>query len=311
MAAYVLRRLLLGIPTILGVLLIFFLLFFGISSPQTIAQRVKGEKASKEVIEKWIQEKGYDRPRVEICKDFFVHMLTFDFGNSDLDEIPIREKLREGLGPTLALTVPIFLVGIFSAISISLLVAMFRGTYVDRLTLLLCVVGMSIVYFVYILGAQYYLGIVLRWFPVSGWSDRYPMHFLILPILVGVISGLSESVRFYRTVMVNEVHADYIRTARAKGVGEGAIMFKHLLKNAMIPILTRLVMAIPYLIMGSLLLETFFSIPGLGRLTVQSMLNNDFSTASAMVYIGSLLYILFNILTDISYTLVDPRVRLR
>jgi peptide/nickel transport system permease protein len=163
---------------------------------------------------------------------------------------------------------------------------------------------------VYIIGGQFLLGRVLRWFPISGWSGRHMVHFLTLPWLVGIIAGLGHNIRFYRTVMVNEINSDYVRTARAKGVGEARLLFVHLLKNAMIPILTAVVMAIPFLFTGSLLLEAFFGIPGLGGLTVEAIMNNDFPTIAAMVYISSLMYIAANLLTDIGYTVVDPRVRL-
>ena len=219
---------------------------------------------------------------------YYWDTLRFDFGKSDLDDIPITYKIRKGMGPSLALTVPVFVVGLFVSISVSLVVALFRGTYVDRSALVLCVVGMSIVFFVYIIGGQYYLGKVLRWYPISGWSPRHMTHFLILPWLVGVVAGIGNDVRFYRTIMVNEIN-----------------------KNAMIPVLTGVVMAIPFLFLGALLTESFFGIPGLGRLAVEAIQNNDFRTTAAIVYISALLFIVANLVTDISYTLVDPRVRLQ
>ena len=209
------------------------------------------------------------------------------------------------------LTIPVFFGGLLFSVIIAMVVAIFRGSYVDRAALVLCVIGMSIVYFLYIMGAQFLAGKVLKWFPISGWSNTSPYYFLTLPIIVGVFAQLGRQVRFYRTIMVNEVNNDYIRTARAKGLGEGGILFGHLLKNAMIPIITSVVMAIPFLFMGSLLMESFFGIPGIGYLTVQAISNNDFSTISAIVYISSLMYVVANLLTDISYTLVDPRVRLK
>jgi peptide/nickel transport system permease protein len=323
MTSYILRRILLAVPTLIGVLVLLFILFFWIASPEKIARRVLGEKARADSVQEWIKKKGYDKPRFyneqaqgihRLTDTLFVSYLgktlTFQFGESDLDNIPIAMKLRDGLGPSLLLSVPVFLAGTALGLLLALMVTYFRDTYIDRAGLVACVIGMSLVYFVYILGGQYLIGKTLRWFPISGWSSIHPFHFLALPVVVGVVSGLGESVRFYRSVMLNEVHADYIRTARAKGLGEGAILFRHLLRNALLPILTQLVMAIPFLFTGSLLLESFFGIPGVGRLTVISLLNNDFSTASAMVYLGSLLYIAGNLLTDISYTIADPRVKL-
>lgn len=323
MITHVLRRILLAVPTVIGVLLLLFTLFFWISSPDKIARKMLGEKAKPEAIREWIAAKGYDLPRFHNAQasgigrftetqfaTYMARTLTFRFGESDLDGIPIGRKIRDGLGPTLLLSVPVFAVGTLLGIALALLVTWFRGTYIDRAGLLLCVIGMSLVYFVYILAGQFLLGKMLRWFPISGWAADHPMHFLTLPILVGIVSGLGENVRFYRTTMLNEVHADYIRTARAKGLGETAILFRHLLRNALLPILTQVVMAIPFLFIGSMLLETFFGIPGVGRLSVVSILNNDFPTMAATVYLGSLLYIAGGILTDISYTLADPRVRL-
>jgi peptide/nickel transport system permease protein len=324
MLAYIIRRTLMGVPTVLGVLFVLFVLFFWVATPDRIAERALGAKATQEQIEIWIHEHGYDLPKFYNPAEeggarltetrlyqFYRSMLMFDFGNSDLDDISITYKIRKGMGPSLALTVPSFIIGLFATISASLLVAMFRGTYVDRLALFLCVIGMSIVFFLYIIGGQYLLGKVLRWYPISGWSSRHMVHFLTLPVIVGVIAGMGSNVRFYRTIMVNEINSDYIRTARAKGLGDAPIMFKHLLKNAMLPILTGVVMAIPFLFMGSLLVESFFGIPGLGRLTVEAIQNNDFRTVSAMVYIISLIYVVANLMTDISYTFVDPRVRLK
>ena len=323
MGAYIIRRLLLGIPTVLGVLFLLFALFFWVAKPEYIAKKSLGEKATGEHIKEWIEDHGYHYPKfinvnasgagiiteTRIFR-YYRDMLTFQFGRSDFDDIDIVYKIRKGMGPSLALTVPVFIVSLLVAISVSLVVALFRGTYVDRSALVLCVVGMSIVFFIYIIGGQFYLGKVLRWFPISGWSSHHVIHFLTLPWLVGVVAGTGESVRFYRTIMVDEINRDYMRTARAKGVGDGRLLFVHLLKNAMIPILTGVVMAIPFLFTGSLLTESFFGIPGLGKLTVEAIGNNDFRTISTMVYISALLYIFGNILTDISYTFVDPRVEL-
>jgi peptide/nickel transport system permease protein len=177
---------------------------------------------------------------------------------------------------------------------------------------LLCVLGMSLSILLYIIGAQYLIGKLLRWFPISGFdpSPGLIWRFLALPVVVGLLSALGSAVRFYRTVFIEETGRDYVRTARAKGAGEARIMSRHVLRNAMIPILTNVVMALPFLFTGSLLLEAFFGIPGLGSMTVDAINNNDFSTLRIMVYFGSLLFIAGQILTDISYTLVDPRVRL-
>jgi peptide/nickel transport system permease protein len=317
---YLLRRVLYGFATVLGVLLLLFVLFFLVTTPDDIAHRALGEKAPPEALAQWKVNHGYDEPRIwnpeapthTMLAEHFRRMLTFDFGNSDADDVPITRRLREGVGPSLSLALPLFLLELPLAIALALLVAVLRETYVDRLGVALCVLGMSVSVLLYIVGGQYVLGKALRWFPISGFDPRPSviLRFLALPLAVGVMSGLGEGVRFYRTVFVEEVGRDHVRTARAKGCGEGRVMIWHVLRNALIPILTQVVIAIPFLFTGSLLLESFFGIPGLGALTVEAINNNDFATLRTMVYIGSLLFILGQILTDLSYALVDPRVRL-
>jgi peptide/nickel transport system permease protein len=272
------------------------------------------------VLEQWIVNHGYDKPRVwnpedpldTLLVDHFRRMLTFDFGRSDADDTPILEQLRRRAGPSLTLTVPLFGMGLVIGIALSLFVAYFRETYIDRSGVVLCVLAMSISILLYIIGGQYLIGKLLRWFPISGFDPDPALvsRFLAMPWLVGLLSGLGGDVRFYRTVFVEETGRDYVRTARAKGCGDGRIMARHVLRNAMIPILTRVVVAIPFLFTGSILLESFFGIPGLGSMTVDAIQGNDFATLRVMVFIGSLLFILGQIATDVSYTLVDPRVRL-
>ncbi len=323
MLAYIIRRSILGIPTLLGVLFILFCLFFWIASPESIARRSLGEKATVTAVQEWIVKKGYNLPKFYNADvegkecfqqtrfyNFFSKMLKFDFGESDYDGEKVSTKIKAGLVPSLMLSFPVFWGSLLVSVFIAMIVAIFRETYVDKLALLLCVTGMSIVYFLYIIGAQFFLGKILKWFPVSGWSENHPIYFLTLPVIVGIIASLAVNVRFYRTVMVNEVNNDYIRTARAKGLGEGGILFGHLLKNAMIPIITNVALSIRYLFMGSLLMESFFGIPGIGYLTVQSIQNNDFPAISAIVFISAVMFVIVNILADISYTLVDPRVKL-
>jgi peptide/nickel transport system permease protein len=319
MLAYVLRRSAYGVVVVLGVLLFLFVLFFTVASPDDVARRALGEKALPEVIEQWKANHGYDRP-LWPWQDFddnmlFEHyrrMLTFDFGRSDADDVLIIERLRQGAGPSLALTIPLFVVGITLGIVLSLFVAFFRETYIDRMGVFLCVLGMSVSILLYIVGAQYLIAKLLRWFPISGFDSDPAVigRFLALPVVVGIASGVGGDVRFYRTVFIEETGRDYVRTARAKGAGEIRVMVHHVLRNALIPILTRVVLAIPFLFMGSLLLESFFGIPGLGAITVDAINGNDFSTLRTMVFIGALLFVAGQIATDVSYALVDPRVRL-
>jgi len=198
------------------------------------------------------------------------------------------------------------------SVAVALFVAFFRETYIDRVVLVVCMLTMSVAGLLYIIAGQYLVGQLLRWFPISGFDPDPAVvaRFLALPVLVGVLSGFGADTRFYRTIFLEEIGRDYVRTARAKGCGDARVMVRHVLRNALIPILTNVVVQIPFLFTGALLLESFFGIPGLGALTVEAIQGNDFSTLRTMVYLGALLFIAGQILTDISYALVDPRVRL-
>lgn len=318
MGAYVIRRLLYGIGVVLGVLFLLFILFFTVTKPDDIARRALGDKAPAEVIEQWKVNHGYDRPLWpwqdwddNLLFDHYRKMLTFEFGLSDADDSPIIDRIASGMGPSLALTVPLLFLGLFVAIPLSLVVAFFRETYIDRMGVFLCVLAMSVSMLLYIIGAQFLIGKILRWYPISGFDPSLLMlpRFLALPIIVGLLGGVGGDVRFYRTVFLEESSRDFVRTARAKGASEPRIMTRHILRNALIPILTNVVLAIPFLFTGALLLEAFFGIPGLGSITVDAIAANDFATLRTMVFIGSLLLILGQIATDLSYGLVDPRVR--
>ena len=320
MAAWLLRRLGWGVATVLGVLLFLFLLFFVYAKPADVARRALGEKASPEVIAQWLANHGYDKPAVwnparpldTMLVEHYRRMLRFDFGNSDADDVPIAKRLRQGVGPSLSLTLPLFALGLPFALASALLVAFFRETTIDRFGVVACVVAMSVSMLIYILGGQYLIGKLLRWFPISGFdpSPALVARFVALPVLVGLLAGVGADVRFYRTVFVEEMGRDYVRTARAKGAGDGRVMLRHVLPNAAIPILTNVVVEIPLLLTGSILLESFFGIPGLGSITVDAINANDFATLRVMVFLGALLFVAGQILTDVSYTLADPRVRL-
>jgi peptide/nickel transport system permease protein len=321
MLAYVLRRMAYGVAVVIGVLLFLFVLFFAVVEPEDMARRAIGDKAPPEAIAQWITNHGYDRPRVwnpehptdTLLADHFATMLSFDFGRSDADGVPIAQRIREGIGPSLSLTVPLLVLGVLISLVLSLFVAYFRDTYIDTAGVTLCVLAMSISIVIYIIGGQYLIGKSLKWFPISGfdYDPRVAWRFLALPILVALAASVGESVRFYRTVFLEETNRDYVRTARAKGAGDGRVMAWHVLRNALIPVLTQVVMAIPFLFTGSILLESFFGIPGLGAITVEAIQANDFSTLRVMVFIGALAFVGGQILTDLSYALVDPRVRLR
>jgi peptide/nickel transport system permease protein len=320
--AYVIRRLAYGFGVVLGVLGLLFVLFFTVASPDDIARRALGEKARQSAIDQWKANHGYDRPllpsfsegglRNNLLYDHYRRMLSFDFGHSDVDGVPIGERLARGAPASLALMIPLFLLEIALAIAVGLFVAVFRGTYIDRMGVFVCVLLMSMPILLQIIGAQYLIAKLLSWFPLSGFS-RDPdviARFLALPVLVGVISGVGGEVRFLRTVFVEETSRDYVRTARAKGASEMRVMLRHVLRNSLIPVLTRVLLTIPFLFTGSLLLEAFFGIPGLGGITVDAINANDFATLRVMVFIGALAFVVTQIITDVSYALVDPRVRL-
>jgi peptide/nickel transport system permease protein len=327
MVAYLVRRLAYGVLTVFGVMLLLFVLFFTVTNPDDIARKAVGERARPEVYVQWKKNHGYDKPLVlnrehgvfdvrrysdTLLYEHFRRLLTFDFGRSDNGDEPIAKRLREGAGPSLSLTVPLFVLGLIVGVGVALVAAFFRETYIDRAVLVACVLTMSIAGLLFIIGGQYLIGLLLKWFPISGFDPNPSVigRFLALPVLIGLITGFGADVRFYRTVFAEEMGRDYVRTARAKGAGDARVMLAHVLRNAMIPILTNIVVAIPFLFTGALLLESFFGIPGLGSLTVDAINGNDFSMTRTMVYLGALLFIAGQLLTDVSYALVDPRVRL-
>lgn len=237
-------------------------------------------------------------------------MLAFQYGKSD-DGKDIGAEIFKRLGPSLSITLPAFVLGLLLNVFFAMLVAFYRGTYVDYWGIILCVILMSISALFYILGGQVLLGKYLRLVPISGFDyGRYGLKFIILPVIVLIIAGLGGNVRFYRTIFLEEINRDYVRTARAKGIPERAVLFIHTLKNAMIPILTGVVVSLPFLFAGNLLLESFFAIPGMGSFMLDAIQRQDFAVVQAMVSLGSFLYVVGLLLTDISYTLVDPRVRL-
>ena len=325
MFAYIVRRVLYAIPILIGVNLITFALFFVVNTPDDMARMQLGAKrVTPEAIEKWKAERGYDLPLIwnsreeslfnKASKTIFsqksAKLFIFDFGTSE-DKRDIASEIQVRMWPSLALAVPVFLVGLAVCITFALLMAFFRATYLDLWGVVLCVAMMSISTLFYIIGGQYVASKVWHLVPISGYAGGLDSaRFLILPVLIGVVSGIGASSRWYRTLFLEEMGKDYVRTARAKGLAETVVMFRHVLRNALIPILTGAVVVIPLLFMGSLLTESFFGIPGLGSYTIDAIQAQDFAVVRSMVFIGSVLYIVGLILTDISYTLVDPRIRL-
>jgi peptide/nickel transport system permease protein len=321
--AYIVRRLLYAIPILLGVNLITFALFFVVNTPDDMARMQLGVKrVTPEAIEKWKVERGYDKPLLvnaqksgidQLTETVFfqksARMFVGDFGRAE-DGRDIAREISTRMGPSLAIALPTFILGLLVTVTFALTLAFFRATAFDFWGVVLCVAMMSISGLFYIIGGQYLISKVWRLVPISGFGEGLDAwRFLVLPVLIGVVSGIGSSARWYRTIFLEEVGKDYVRTARAKGLPETLIFFRHILRNAMIPILTGVVVVIPLLFMGSLLTESFFGIPGLGSYTIDAINAQDFAVVRSMVFIGSVLYIVGLILTDISYTLVDPRIR--
>ncbi len=325
MFAYILRRLLYSIPILIGVNLLTFALFFVVNTPDDMARLQLGAKhVTAEAIERWKVEHGYDKPlllnKTAAGVDkltntiFFQHsaaMFVFRFGKGD-DGRDIGAEIRTRMGPSLAIALPVFVIGLLVNISFALLMVFFRSTYLDLGGVVLCVMLMSISGLFYIIAGQYFVAKLWNLLPISGFADGADaLRFILLPVLVSVIAGIGSGARWYRTIFLEEIGKDYVRTARAKGLSEVRVLFRHVLKNGMIPILTGAVVVLPLLFMGSLITESFFGIPGLGSYTIDAIQAQDFAVVRAMVFLGSFLYIVGLILTDISYSWVDPRVRLR
>jgi len=324
MGIYILRRLLYVPLIVVGVLLVTFILF-NLVQGDTSSQ-IAGKSASAEQVAEIRAEYGWDKPlffNTQAMSDegfislfdsqffnHFINTICFDF-KYNLNKQKVSTLILQGAGPSLSLTVPMFVGLLIGSISIALFVAYKRGSAVDTAIVVLCVCGMSVPSLAIIMYGQYLLSYQLGWFPVFGYETGLGgIRYLVLPVILGVFMGIGSDVRFYRTVMLDEINADYIRTAYAKGVTTRRVLFVHLLKNAMIPIITSVVLAVPFLFLGSLLLERFFGIPGLGYLMIEAIGARDFRVINAMTFIISLLFVFGQLATDICYALVDPRVSL-
>ncbi len=324
MLAYIVRRLLYAVPILIGINLITFVLFFVVNTPDDMARMHLGMKhVTPEAIAEWKAARGYDKPLLyNEARDglqrftdtiFFeksVRLFAFQFGRSDAGR-DIGYDIYQRMWPSLAIAVPVLVFGLLANITAALLLVFFRATYVDTLGVVLLVIMMSVSSLFYIIAGQYVIGKLLHLVPISGYDGGWnALKFIVLPVCIAVLYGLGSGARWYRTLFLEEAGKDYVRTARAKGLSERVVLFRHVLRNALIPILTGVVVILPLLFMGSLVLESFFGIPGLGSYTIDAIRAQDFAIVRAMVFLGSVLYILGLLLTDISYTLVDPRVRI-
>ncbi|GAA6145204.1 ABC transporter permease [Thalassolituus maritimus] len=324
MLAYIVRRLLYAVPILIGVNLLTFALFFVVNTPDQMARVQLGDRyVSEEAIQEWKVQRGYDKPLLfntahegpaAVTETIFfeksLSLFALDFGKSDAGR-NIAADIEQRMWPSLAVALPTFAIGIAVNIAFALFVVMFRASLFDTGAMILCVALMSISGVFYVIAGQFFFAKEWNLVPVSGYlSGVDAWRFLLLPVIIGVISGIGGGTRLYRTLFLEEANKDYVRTARAKGVSELTVLFRHILPNGMIPILTSVVVVIPSLFMGSLLVESFFGIPGLGSYTLEAIQAQDFAIVRSMVFLGSVLYIIGLLLTDISYTLVDPRVRL-
>jgi peptide/nickel transport system permease protein len=324
MTHYFLRRLLWLLPILLMVNLLTFVLFFVVNSPDDMARAQLGNKnVTDAAIAAWKAVRGYDLPLLwnaaasgweSITQTIFwqksVQLMVFDFGVSDAGRA-IGADIAQRAWPSLWLALPSFVLGLLVNISLALLLVMFRGRWLDRAGLVVTVVLMSISGLFFIIGGQYLFAKLWHWFPISGYEpDGDVWRFLLLPIVLGIIAGVGTGVRWYRSILLEEADKDFTRTAAAKGLSAWQVMYRHVLPNGLLPILTGVVAVLPLLFMGSLLMESFFGIPGLGSYTIDAINGQDFAIVRAMVYLGAVLYVFGLLLTDLTYAWADPRVRL-
>lgn len=325
MLAYVFRRICYSIPILLGVVLITFVLFFIVNSPDDMARMQLGHKhITQEAIERWKTSKGYDKPLFYNSEENIPYNLSntifyqttkqlfkFDFGQSDGGR-DINFDISTRMWPSLAIAIPSLLIGLLVNITTAILLMFFKESKIERWGLIICIMLMSISSLFYIIGGQFLFGKLWKLTPISGYIPGVSaIKFIILPVIIGVVSGLGSGARWYRTLLLEEYYKPYAITARAKGWSEKNVLTKHILPNSLIPIATSIVAILPLLFLGSLLTESFFGIPGLGSYTIDAIGQQDFSIIRVIVFLGTILYMLGLILTDIAYTLIDPRIRLK
>ncbi len=307
---FLLRRILYMIPVLFGVTLITFVLF-NVAGGDPAAQAA-GRYATPEQIATMRTQMGLDKPLVVQYFDLVKSLATLDFGRSWSSKQQISHLIVAGIGPSLTVTMPGFVISLLITIPLSLLLAHRRNSVFDKTTLIVCLALISLSSVVYVLAGQYFFAYKLGWFPISGWDPSWDgrWQYATLPIIIMVALSLGSYILFFRTVFLDEMFQDYVRTARSKGLSNSKILLKHVLRNALVPIITLVVMQIPFLIVGSLLIESFFGVPGLGGLIFQAIQEADFPVIKAMTIIGAVLYMIFQLISDLLYGLVDPKIRL-
>ncbi len=326
MFRFVLKRIAYGALVLLGVNLITFVLFFTVNTPDDMARlNLGGKRISAEAIDKWKAERGYDKPlywnqqeqgSAQLTETIFwersVSLFALEFGRADSESAgDIGHEVGRRMWVSLQLALPLFLLQLIASTAFALLLVMFRGSSLDFWGVVTCVAMLSISSLFYIIVGQVLFSRVLMLAPISGYAPGLDaLKFLALPIALSLLSRLGAEARLYRAMFLEEVGKDYVRTARAKGLAEHVVLYRHVLRNALIPIITSAGSYLPYVFLGSLVFESFFGIPGLGAYVIEAIGKQDFAVVRTMVFVGSLLYIATYALIDIAYTWVDPRVRL-
>jgi peptide/nickel transport system permease protein len=323
---FILRRIGYGVLILLGVNLATFILFFTVNTPDDMARlNLGGKRVTQEAIEKWKSERGYDKPLYfnpqkqgaeQVTKTIFwersVSLVALDFGRADSESAgDIGHEVGQRMWVSLQMALPLFVLQVFASTAFALLLVMFRNSRLDFWGVVSCVLMLSISSLFYIIVGQYLFSRVLKLAPISGYAPGLDaIKFLVLPIGLSLIARLGGEARLYRAMFLEEIGKDYVRTARAKGLSETIVMYRHVLRNALIPIITSAGSYLPYVFLGSLVFESFFGLPGLGAYVIEAIGKQDFAVVRSMVFVGSLLYIATFALIDVAYTWVDPRVRL-
>ncbi|MFT5533109.1 MAG: peptide/nickel transport system permease protein [Burkholderiaceae bacterium] len=312
MTSYILRRLWQMLPTMLGVILLVFMLFNWVGGDP--AYILAGKMSNAEQIANIRTQLGIDQPFYVQLWIFIKQIVTFDFGSSWSTGEKVSSVILSRLGPSLTVLIPLTILETVIAIGLALGIAFVRGSLTDRAVMVACTVGMSISILVYIIVFQYFFAYKLGMFPVQGWGDNFLENlfkYALLPILIGLAVSVAPTLRLFRTFVLDEVNQDYVRTARAKGVSERRILWVHVLRNAAIPIITHVMSNLPALLIGAFLIERFFSIPGIGREVILAVERSDFPVIKAITVYVAAATMIFNLLTDLLYQAVDPRVQLK